>query len=160
MINSAAAILLVEDNEDDVFLLKRALTAAGVANPVCVARDGEEAVEYLAGEGRFGDRAAFPLPQLVFLDLKLPLRSGHEVLAWIRERSVFDSMIVVVLTSSAEASDVRRAYNLGANSYLVKPLTTQQLVNLAAALDWDWKRDASEPSSEGRAPIPLSAVPS
>jgi DNA-binding response OmpR family regulator len=55
---------------------------------------------------------------------------------------------------------VRRAYNLGANSYLVKPLTTQQLVNLAAALDWDWKRDASEPSSEGRAPIPLSAVPS
>jgi CheY-like chemotaxis protein len=133
-----SAILLVEDNEDDVFLTKRALAGAGVVNPVFVVQDGQEAVSYLAGEGAFTDRATYPLPALVFLDWKLPLKSGHEVLKWIREQSALESLVVVVLTSSNEPADLRRAYSLGASSYLVKPLTLPQLTSLAEALGWRW----------------------
>lgn len=131
-------ILLVEDTEDDVFLMKRALKAAGVVNRVIVVTDGEMATEYLAGEKIYADRAQYPMPAVVFLDLKLPLRSGHEVLGWIRGRKELESLIVVVLTSSDEPSDLRRAYSLGANSYLVKPLTAQQLTSLADAFNWSW----------------------
>jgi CheY-like chemotaxis protein len=131
-------ILLVEDSEDDVFLMKRALKGAGIANRVVVVTDGEQATNYLAGEAEFGDRAACPMPSVVFLDLKLPLRSGHEVLGWIRGRKELESLVVVVLTSSDEPSDLRRAYSLGANSYLVKPLTPKQLTNLADAFNWSW----------------------
>lgn len=137
MINDGA-ILLVEDSEDDVFLMKRTLSVAGVSNPVSVVTDGEQAVRYLSGEGEFRDRTAFPLPVVVFLDLKLPLKSGHEVLAWIRAQPAFESLIVVMLTSSDEPSDLRRAYSLGANSYLVKPLTPKQLTDLAEAFNWRW----------------------
>ena len=131
-------ILLVEDNEDDVFLMKRAMKMAGVTNPMVVVSDGEQAIDYLAAEGKFKDRQTFPMPAVVFLDLKLPLRSGHEVLGWIRGQPTLESLVVVVLTSSDEPSDLRRAYSLGANSYLVKPLTPKQLTNLADAFNWSW----------------------
>ncbi len=131
-------ILLVEDSDDDVFLMKRTLNAAGVVNPVQVVTDGEQAVDYLAGNGAYANRAAHPLPAVVFLDLKLPLRSGLEVLAWLRAQSAFESLLVIVLTSSDEPSDLRRAYSLGASSYLVKPLTPKQLLTLAQAFDWKW----------------------
>jgi len=136
--NHLGAILLVEDSEDDAFLMKRTLNAAGVANPVFVVTDGEQAVDYLAGNGVYADRAAYPLPAVVFLDLKLPLKSGHEVLAWIRAQNAFESLLVIVLTSSDEPADLRRAYSLGASSYLVKPLTPKQLITLAQAFDWKW----------------------
>jgi CheY-like chemotaxis protein len=135
---SSKAILLVEDNEDDVFLMKHALTVAGVANPVFVVETGQQAIDYLSGAGAYRDRSTHPLPVIVFLDLKLPLMSGHEVLAWIRGQRQLESMVVVVLTSSDEPSDVRRSYSLGANSYLVKPLTAQQLLDLAKAFSWSW----------------------
>jgi CheY-like chemotaxis protein len=137
---SAGAILLVEDNDDDVFLMKHALSSAGVANPIFVVETGQEAVDYLAGTGQYHDRARFPMPVIVFLDLKLPLMSGHEVLAWIRAQRQLESLTVVVLTSSNEPSDVRRSYSLGANSYLIKPLTARQLVDLAKAFNWSWLR--------------------
>jgi CheY-like chemotaxis protein len=132
------AILLVEDNEDDVFLMKRALRAAGVANPIFVVETGQHAVDYLAGAPPYQDRSKTPMPVIVFLDLKLPLMSGHEVLAWVRAQRQLEGLTVVVLTSSNEPSDVRRSYSLGANSYLVKPLTTQQLLDLAKAFKWTW----------------------
>ena len=135
---AANAILLVEDNEDDVFLMKHALNGAGVSNPVFVVETGQDAVDYLAGTGAYQDRSRFPLPIIVFLDLKLPLMSGHEVLAWIRAQRQLESLNVVVLTSSNEPSDVRRSYSLGANSYLIKPLTAQQLIDLAKAFNWSW----------------------
>jgi CheY-like chemotaxis protein len=78
-------ILLVDDNEDDVLLMKRALKDAGVQNPVFVAEDGQQAIDYLSGTGPYADRGSFPLPWIAFLDLKLPLKTGHEVLAWIRQ---------------------------------------------------------------------------
>jgi CheY-like chemotaxis protein len=135
---AAGAILLVEDNEDDVFLMRHALTTAGVSNPVFVVESGQEAIDYLSGSGGYQDRRQFPLPVIVFLDLKLPLMSGHEVLAWIRGQRQLESLLVVVLTSSNEPSDVRRSYSLGANSYLMKPLTSRQLVDLAKAFNWSW----------------------
>jgi CheY-like chemotaxis protein len=132
------ALLLVEDNEDDVFLMKRALKEAGIVNPLHIVEDGQEAKDYLAGAGKFADRASYPLPAVVFLDLKLPLVSGHEVLAWIRQQPELESLVIIVLTSSNEASDLSRSYALGANSYLVKPPTPEQLEELAKAFRWYW----------------------
>jgi CheY-like chemotaxis protein len=130
--------LLVEDNEDDVFLMKRALKGARVSNPLYVVEDGQQAEDYLAGAGQYADREAYPLPAIVFLDLKLPYIAGDEVLAWIRRQKDFESLVVIVLTSSNEASDLSRCYALGANSYLVKPPTPEQLEDLAKAFKWYW----------------------
>ncbi len=131
-------ILLVEDNKDDVFLMKRALESARIVNPVIVVENGQEAMDYLSGAGKFADRENHPIPAVVFLDLKLPFLFGHEVLAWIRRQKEFESLIVIVLTSSNEASDLSRCYSLGANSYLVKPPTAEQLEALAKAFKWQW----------------------
>jgi CheY-like chemotaxis protein len=98
----------------------------------------QDAVDYLAGAGGYQDRRKYPPPVIVFLDLKLPMMSGHEVLAWIRAQRQLESLLVVVLTSSNEPSDIRRSYSLGANSYLMKPLTARQLVDLAKAFNWSW----------------------
>jgi CheY-like chemotaxis protein len=130
--------MLVEDNEDDVFLMRRALQGARVVNPLYVVEDGQEALDYLSGAGKFADRDQFPLPAVVFLDLKLPLISGHDVLAWIRQQRELETVVVIVLTSSNEASDLSRCYALGANSYLVKPPTPEQLDDLAKAFKWYW----------------------
>ena len=132
------AILLVEDNEDDIFLMKRALQGARVRNRLYVVEDGQAAQDYLAGMGEYADRSSYPIPAVVFLDLKLPLISGHDVLAWIRRQKELESLVVIVLTSSNEAWDVSRCYALGANSYVVKPPTTEQLEELAKAFKWYW----------------------
>lgn len=131
-------LLLVEDNEDDVFLMQRALEEAGVKNPLFVVEDGQQAIDYLMGNGPYADRAAYPLPSLAFLDLKLPLRSGHDVLAWMRKDERFKSTVVVVLTSSEEPSDIQRSYKLGANSYLIKPPSAEALVEMIKAFRWYW----------------------
>lgn len=131
-------ILLVEDNKDDVFLMKRALKEARINNPVTVVETGQEAMDYLSGMGRFADRQNYPLPAVVFLDLKLPFVYGHDVLAWIRRQKEFEALVVIVLTSSNEARDLSRCYSLGANSYLVKPPTAEQLDALARAFKWPW----------------------
>jgi CheY-like chemotaxis protein len=138
------AILVVEDNEDDVFLMKRMLKAAGVVPSVVVAENGHAAMEYLANEEH-------PLPVVVFLDLKMPLVSGHEVLAWIRKQPRLEGLVVVVVTSSDEPSDVRRSYSLGANSYLMKPLTVGQLTDLAKAFNWSWLRGTESLAAEPKA---------
>ena len=132
------ALLLIEDNEDDVFLMRRALKQAEIDNPLYVVRDGQQAVDYLAGNGEFNDRELYPFPALVFLDLKLPFKSGHDVLAWIRQEAELDELVVVILTSSDEPSDIDRAYKLGANSYLVKPPSLGQLRDLAKSFKWYW----------------------
>jgi DNA-binding response OmpR family regulator len=134
----SSTILLVEDDPNDVLLVKRAFRKANVANPLQVVSDGEAAVAYLAGQGNFTDRARFPLPAVVLLDLKLPRKSGLEVLVWLREQADLKRLPVVVLTSSSEAGDVNRAYELGANSYLVKPVAFENLLNLVKALHQYW----------------------
>jgi CheY-like chemotaxis protein len=138
MTSTSRALLLIEDNQDDVFLMKRALKGARVTNPLYVVEHGQEAVDYLGGAGKFADRENYPLPAVVFLDLKLPFISGHDVLAWIRRQKELESLVVVVLTSSNEASDLSRCYSSGANSYVVKPPTPEQLEDLAKAFKWYW----------------------
>ena len=131
-------LMLVEDSEDDVFFMKRAMRSAGISNPVQILEDGEKAVAYLEGAGEYHDREKYPLPSLILLDLKLPLKNGLEVLKWIRSREELETIIVIVLTSSKEDSDLDHAYRLGANSYLVKPPTAEKLVELAKALKLYW----------------------
>lgn len=131
-------ILLVEDEEDDVFIMSRALKDAQVANPLQVVTDGQKALDYLAGNGEYADRTRFPLPFLIFLDLKLPYFDGFEILTRLRQQPALESIIVVVLTSSAELRDKDRAYQLGARSYLIKPPTVNTLNEVFNALNSYW----------------------
>lgn len=133
-------ILLVDDNDDDLYALRRAVKKAGIVNPQQVVTDGQQAIDYLAGTGRFADRAQFPLPFLVFLDLKMPLRGGFEVLTWIREQPALASIVVVVLTGSDETKDHQRAYALGARSYLVKPPQPADLLSIMESMESFWNR--------------------
>ena|ERR1700722_5085100 len=112
-------VLLVEDNEDDVFFIKMACQRSGIPHSLHVVRDGKAAIDYLAGMEAHNDRAQ-PLPDLVFLDVRLPKCSGHEVLEWLRAQPVFKTLPVVMVTSSSENQDVNRAYELGVTSYLRK----------------------------------------
>jgi DNA-binding response OmpR family regulator len=131
-------ILLVEDSEDDVFFMKRALKHAGIANPVQVVSDGQAALDYLAGQNGFSDRDQFPVPSLVLLDLRLPLVPGMEVLKWIRSESQLTGLPVIVLTSSKHDMDVASAYSLGANAFLVKPSDSKELVSMVKAIGDFW----------------------
>lgn len=136
--STSPIILLVEDNEDDVFLMQRALNKAGIVNPLLVTEDGQETVDYLSGKDKFSDRKKFPVPALIFLDLKLPFINGLDVLQWIRSQPEFEGVVIIVLTSSNEPADLKRSYALGANSYVVKPPTSEQLLDLAKAFKWYW----------------------
>lgn len=131
-------ILLVEDEENDVVFMEMALEKAGLADAFQVAEDGEEAINYLSGQGEFADRARFPLPALIFLDLKLPKVMGMDVLKWIRNQSALDTMVVIMLTSSQQRSDIRMACSLGANSYLVKPLNPLALGEIVDLVKRYW----------------------
>jgi CheY-like chemotaxis protein len=131
-------VLLVEDSPADVALVQRAFKRGGGVARLHVVRDGDAAVQYLEGSGEFADRARHPLPRLVLLDLKLPRRSGLEVLQWLRGQPGIGRMPVVVLTSSRESVDVGRAYDLGANGYLLKPVVFDDLLQLARTLDLFW----------------------
>ena len=135
---SQLAILLVEDNLDDVELIRRAFRPANVANPIHVVTDGEQALAYLSGDGEYAHRSRHPLPVLVLLDLKLPRRSGHEVLGWIRARKGLRRLPVAILTSSRESDDVNRAYDLGVNAYLQKPVSFEALLELVRTLNLFW----------------------
>jgi CheY-like chemotaxis protein len=126
-------ILLVDDNEDDVFLMPSIFRKIGIRNPVQAVLDGDEAIAYLEGSGRYRDRAQFPLPAVVLLDLNMPKRNGFEVLSWIRARPEFKHLIVHILSASMRQVDVKAALDLGANSYLVKPSRIEALSELMAA---------------------------
>ena len=126
--SSGGVILLVEDRPDEVELMKQALHQAGIDNPLRVLSDGAEAIAYFEGRDRFADRGAWPLPSLVLLDLKLPRRSGLDIVAWAKRDPRLKRIPVIVVTSSREASDMEKAYAAGANSYLVKPTSFREFV--------------------------------
>ncbi len=131
-------ILLTEDDSTDVLLLRRALRKAGVATPLEVVPDGEQAVAYLAGRGNYADRQRHPLPSLVLLDIKLPRKSGFEVLTWLRQQPGLRRLPVVMLTSSGQPDDINRAYDTGANAYHVKPAGFDDLLDLVETLNAYW----------------------
>jgi CheY-like chemotaxis protein len=130
-------ILQVEDDENDVMLLRHAMTKAGVENPIQVVNDGQEAIDYLKGVGKFANRVKFPMPSLVLLDLKLPYVMGLDVLKWIRQQPSM-ALPVVLLTASSEEADIATAYRLGANGFMVKPSEAAKLVDMAKAIKDFW----------------------
>ncbi len=132
------SILHVEDDPNDAMLFQHACRKAGVEFSLHGVKDGDEAINYLRGTAGFGDRRQFPLPQLILLDLKLPRVSGFDVLEWIRHEDGLNALPVIVLTSSSHESDIRRAYDLGANSYLVKPVGFDALVDVAKTIHGYW----------------------
>jgi CheY-like chemotaxis protein len=138
MNNNHGTILLVEDNDNDVVFMQRALKNADLLNPLQVVNDGEQAIDYLTGRGTFSDRTKFPAPILVFLDLKLPTKSGLEILRWLRESPEFKTLVVLVLTTSNEPKDIESALKLGANAYLVKPSMFSELTELMKATKAFW----------------------
>ena len=135
-----APILLVEDNPDDVLFLKRAFASTPITAPVVTVTDGAAAIDYLAGAGAYTDRAQHPLPALMLLDLNLPGKSGFDVLEWLRRQPTLRRLPVVVLTSSRHDGDVNRAYDLGVNSYVVKPSGLKQIAEVARQMEAYWLR--------------------
>ncbi|HHY85352.1 MAG TPA: response regulator [Verrucomicrobia bacterium] len=131
-------ILHVEDDPNDALLFQHACARAGVRFALRSVTDGDEAIAYLQGTQGYADRQKHPFPQLILLDLKMPRLSGFEVLAWLRENDAFKSLPVIVLTSSNHESDIKRAYDLGANSYLVKPVGFDALVEVAKTISGYW----------------------
>jgi len=132
------AILVVEDDPNEVFLIERALQRANLTIPLRVARDGQEAIDYLNHQGDFTDTARYPAPTLMLLDLKMPRKNGFEVLGWLRQQPGLRRLVVVVLTSSNLTADINRAYDLGANSYLIKPGDFKALVDVLKWLARYW----------------------
>ena len=110
--------------------MKYALSKAHLEDPVHVSSDGQDAIDYLAGSAPYADRAVHPLPQCVFLDLKLPLVHGFEVLRWIRNEPALSRLLVFILTSSSESRDRQKAQELGANAYLLKPPSSKMLLEV------------------------------
>ena len=140
-------LLLVEDDDNTAVLLKLALTKCNVLNPLEIVNSGDEARLYLEGAGRYQNRERFPLPSVVLLDLKMPGMDGFEVLEWIRNQPApIGSLRVIVLTGSESIRDVNRAYQLGANSFLVKPVDLSDLNRLSDAISgsWVWMQSAPE----------------
>jgi len=142
-------ILLAEDDPNDVLLIRRAFERNHVANPVQVVRDGEEALAYLSGQAPFADRQRHPLPVLMLMDLKMPRKSGLEVLEWVRQQPGLKRLPIIVLTSSNQSPDINRAYELGANSYLVKPAGFDSLLDLVKNLDMYWLILNEKPELDG-----------
>ena len=131
-------VLLVEDDRNDTMLLQRVFERFNLARPLQVVGSGETAVAYLDGQGDYGNRQEYPLPTLMFVDLKLPGMSGFEVLTWVRQQPRLSRTQVVVLTGSRKSLDLYRAYELGANSYLVKPIKAGDIAGLAQSLKLPW----------------------
>lgn len=146
-------ILLVEDDPNDLLLIQRAFQKAALTKTLKITRDGQQAIDYLKGRGYFADRERFPMPFLLLLDLKMPGTSGFEVLHWIRDQPELRRLLVVVLTSSSLQADVDRAYELGANSYLVKPVGFEEMVNLIKRFEIYWTEINRPPTSGARSDV-------
>jgi CheY-like chemotaxis protein len=131
-------ILIVEDTEDDVFFLKRALKDSGIEHPFNVVVDGQQALDYFQGKGEYADRSKHPLPFLVLLDLKLPYVMGLDVLKWIREQPEHNSTLIVVLTSSQQNRDMEETFRLGGNAYMIKPPSRAKLLEMIENLRDKW----------------------
>jgi CheY-like chemotaxis protein len=145
--NNIPTILYVDDDDNDVVLLKHAFRAASLRFNIQVVNDPENAGAYLSGDGPYADRKCFPMPALVLLDLKMPRMHGLEVLSWIRKQPLLRRMVVIVLTASNHSAEINRAYELGANSYLVKPVELAALVEMAKGIASYWMALSVQPAT-------------
>jgi CheY-like chemotaxis protein len=131
-------ILVAEDEETDVFILRTAFERAGLTSHLEVVRDGFEAVAYLKGDGKYSDRVKFPVPRLLVLDLKMPIMNGFDVLAWLSERPEFKDLPRVILSASSHESDIRRARQMGALDYHIKPSSLSRLIEMLQEMHARW----------------------
>lgn len=143
-----ATILVVEDDPGHAMLIQEAFAAAQLANPLHVVSDGEEAIAYLEGTGPYADRDTHPLPVLVLLDIHMPKRSGLDVLEWMRGEPELKRVPVIMLTASEDDGDIDRAYELGANSYLIKPVGFDALLDVVRTLGLYWLVVSRLPSQQ------------
>lgn len=141
-------VLLVEDSEDDVFFMRRAWHRAGITHELQAVSDGNQALDYLAGNGKYRDRNLFPLPCLMLLDWKLPYVMGEEVLRSVRRLPGLSGLPVLVFSTSVHPKDVDRAYKLGANGYLEKPPTDSSLAELVKLIQEFWLEAIRFPSKQ------------
>lgn len=145
-------VLLIEDDPADVRLIQRAFRKLDLSFPMFRLTNGDDAVAYLNGDAPYENRTAYPMPNILLLDIKLPRRSGFEVLEWVRrQRSNLRRLPVVMLTSSRHAADVNRAYDLGANSYLAKPESPSDLDDLVSGFESYWLSLNESPDLHGGA---------
>lgn len=135
---TAKQVLVLEDEPADVFLLRRAFSKSRMPIDLHFVRDGQEAIHYLGGEGKYADRLANPLPDFILLDIKTPKLTGFEVLRWLRQQPGLKRLPVSILSSSSLKLDVNRAYELGANSFLIKPQEPADLADLITQLEGYW----------------------
>ena len=145
-------ILLAEDHDDDIVLIRRALARARITNPFRVVRNGSQAISYLRGDGEYADRAQNPTPDLLLLDLQMPIKDGFEVLKWVRRQRSLDALRILVLTSSDSLRDVNLAYQLGADSFLVKPIEFEDASQLGALIREHWLNASGTSGSFRNAP--------
>jgi len=135
--NEQQTILLVDDNVDDITLMREGFIQANCSQPLQEVHDGEEAISYLKGEGPYADRSKYPLPVIMLLDLNMPRKNGYDVLAWVRAQPGLKRLTIFILTASMRHEDVERAYYLGANGFLVKPSTLETLAAMMRCLcEW------------------------
>jgi CheY-like chemotaxis protein len=140
-------ILVAEDDEDYVILIRQVFQKAHVPNPIHVVWNGEEAISYLKGEGKYSNRDEYPLPDIFLLDLKMPRVNGFEVLKWVRAQPNLSPLRILVLTSSDEIRDVNEAYQLGANSFLVKPMDFEDFTHLSRLIADFWFKASRTPET-------------
>ncbi|HET7536486.1 MAG TPA: response regulator [Candidatus Didemnitutus sp.] len=134
MIVQDPIVLLVEDSDNDGTLMRIVFERAGLVRPMQYVQDGDEAIAYLSGDGSYADRQRFPWPTVMLLDLNMPRKNGFEVLAWVRGQPVLKRLPIHVLSASSRPEDIRKSYDLGASSYLVKPGNLAELTHLARCL--------------------------
>lgn len=142
-----AVILLAEDDEDYILLVQDAFRRAGIRNPLYVVWNGQEVIHYLKGQGKYANRAEYPLPDLLLLDLKMPRVNGFEVVEWVRNQPGLARLRILVLTSSDEIGDVNKAYQLGANSFMVKPIEFEDLTELSRRIKDFWLESSRSPET-------------
>ena len=138
-------VLYVEDEENDIFFMERAFRIVEVENPLISLTDGQQALDYLAGNGRYTKRSEYPLPCMLLLDLNLPLKTGLELLKWLRAQPSLATLPVIVFTSSSQSRDIQAAYELGANAYLVKPSTPDKLEQTVRTIKEFWLQQNRPP---------------
>jgi CheY-like chemotaxis protein len=153
------SVLVVDDSDNDRFLLRRCFKNAGFDCPLQEVGNGEEAIAYLQGEGPYGERSCFPVPSVVLLDLNMPRKNGFDVLEWMRTQPDLRGVSVFILSASARPQDVKRAHALGANAFLVKPPTVKELTDMVRSLH-DWlQHDHFPPETDGARGASESFVP-
>ena len=149
MENTQFTVLLVEDDLNDIFLVKRAFKLAQVKNPLQIVTDGQEALLYLKGEGKYADRAHYPLPKLMVMDIKMPRKTGFEVLEWVKNSGKpLRRIPIVIVSSSDNPDDINRAYELGANAYMVKPVEFLAVEHLFQSITQYWGLECAKPELE------------